>query len=708
MLQIERTFEAYIDTIHTITILLPKSKESDHAPFILVRNDEAWELEIFNTLYLAEYIKYECRVPIQIEIGKSYKVMTRQGYKTDLQVGAVIRTEEFDDLYAYEGKLGAAYTKEKTTFTLWAPTASYVKLRIYEQSQFVEYDMQRGEKGVWMSELFGDCEGFVYTYLVCVNLVWREATDPYSIGITVNSERSVVIDLERTPIVSRQSWHGKDITDAIIYEAHIRDLTSHPQSGAVSRGKYKGLVEEVARDSNSGLTGLDYIKDLGITHLQLLPFNDFGGIDEENPLKQYNWGYNPLHYNVPEGSYATNPYDPYCRIVELKDMICTLHQHNIRIIMDVVYNHVYIRESSSFEKIVPGYYFRHDVYGMPSNGTGVGNDLASERKMVRKYIIDSIMYWVNEYGIDGFRFDLMGILDVETMISIRHAVDNVDPSILLFGEGWDLNTSLADEKKAMMYNAEKMPGIAYFNDRFRDIIKGHTFNHYDQGFICGNIAKKEDVKNLLAGSILLDDTSTALFSHPSQSINYVECHDNYTMWDKLCVSNGNENLDIRRKRHLLATAFVLFSQGIPFLHSGQEFFRTKYEVENSYNAPDAINQLNWLEKEKHEEAVQYIKELIRIRQSHRAFRFPTAELVRSHMSFLDTDEHVIGYVLKDVSTYGMWSEVVVLFNVDIVEHTVYVPDGEWSIGVQGEGVTGKSVEKEVQLRPLSLSILFKI
>ncbi|GGE77605.1 type I pullulanase [Priestia taiwanensis] len=711
MLQIKRTFEAYIDTMQTITILVPKQTGQNCDSFMLVHKDERWELPVFNSLSLAQHMKYECRVPIPLEIGETYDVVDGKGRQTDLQVGAVIRTKEFDGMYAYDGKLGATYSEEKTVFRLWAPTASHVKLRIYEQMKYVEYDMQRREKGVWKIECVGDCDGFIYTYLVCVNLVWREATDPYSIGLTVNSEQSVVIDLGKTPRVNRLSWKGNSMTDAVIYEAHIRDITSHLQSGIRNKGKYIGIIEEATRDIQGGLTGLSYIKELGITHLQLLPFNDFGGVDEENPSKSYNWGYNPLHYNVPEGSYATNPYDPYNRITELKEMIRVLHQHGIRIIMDVVYNHVYVRESSSFEKIVPGYYFRHDYHGMPSNGTGVGNDLASERKMVRKYILDSIHYWVVEYGIDGFRFDLMGILDVETMNAIRQVVDEIDSSILLLGEGWDLNTPLAYEAKAAIHNADKMPRIAHFNDRFRDGVKGSTFHRHDKGFVSGNVTKKEEILRLVTGSISLRERGNALFSHPTQSVNYVECHDNYTMWDKLYVSNKDEEILMRRKRHLLATAFVLLSQGIPFLHSGQEFFRTKHGVENSYNAPDNINQLDWNAKEKHIDIVRYVKALIHIRRSHGAFRFSTAELIRRHMVWLETSDHVLGYTLRDVGAYGEWSDIAVFFNVDTTEHTVQLEEEDWYIRIQGEQLISsheKVKGREIKLFPLGVTILFKI
>ena len=421
------------------------------------------------------------------------------------------------------------------------------------------------------------------------------------------------------------------MTDAILYELHIRDATIHPNSGVNKKGTYKGLMEEETVGRNGTLTGLSYIKDLGVTHVELLPLHCFGGIDEVNPASAYNWGYNPLYYNIPTGFYVTNLSDPYNRIVECKQLIETFHDHGIRVIIDVVYNHVYERELSSFEKLVPGYYFRHGEDGMPSNGTGVGNDIASERKMMRKFIIESVLYWLTEYNVDGFRFDLMGILDVETMNELEKEVRKIKQDALLLGEGWDLQTPLPLEEKATLNNANKMLCIAQFNDQFRDGIKGSTFNINKRGFAFGGHVDCNHLQYIVAGS-LLSMKETGLFLEPVQSINYVECHDNMTMWDKLVQSNP-ESEEILKRRHRLATAMVILSQGIPFLHAGQEFYRTKQGNENSYNANDEINQLDWDQKEKEMETVNYIKGLIAIRKGHGAFRLQNADLIKKHMTF---------------------------------------------------------------------------
>ncbi|MBO9130879.1 type I pullulanase [Bacillus sp. 165] len=716
MLKVDRAFEAYLDKMDSITILLPRTYHSGVSHFFfLKRGNEQWELQIMNKVYLAHFIKYECKVKTFIEIGELYTIADERGSETDLQIGAVIRTKEFDDAYFYTGDdLGVTYKKEHSTFKVWAPSAAKVKVRLYEKNlSHQEFEMERMQNGVWSCTILQDCEGMLYTFLVCVNLVWREAVDPYAKSVSVNGEYGVVIDFSKVKAASHAlPPRLSNFTDAVIYEAHIRDLTIDQSSGVCMKGKYLGLTEEHTAASDGMVTGLAYLKNLGITHLELLPFNDFAGVDELDPSKLYNWGYNPLHFNAPEGSYSTDPEDPYTRIRELKNMIQALHINGIHVVMDVVYNHVYIRELSSFEKIVPGYYFRHDANGMPSNGTGVGNDIASERRMVRKFIIDSVLYWIREYGIDGLRFDLMGILDYETMNAIRRAVDEIDTSILIIGEGWELNTPLPVDQKASLLNAAKMPRIAHFNDRFRDIIKGNTFHVYDKGYAFGNYAYHEEVKRLLAGSIPLKMQESSLFLEPNQTVNYVESHDNYTMWDKICISNKEETDEMRRRRHLLATSMVLLAQGIPFLHSGQEFYRTKNGIENSYNAPDDVNRLDWQRMRQYVQTVEYVKGLIALRKSHGAFRLPSAALIQKHMRFIDCN-NIMMCELNNIGEFGVWNKLVVLFNINIQQQQVFLPEkGEWQILANHEKAAAEafsSIEGNTMLAmPVSSYVLGKL
>jgi pullulanase len=688
VLHVSRSFDAYLDALNIVTILVPKIHyQGQSSYFRLQCEDSLSKLKILNKEELEKHIKYTCEIEGSISLGKEYSVYDEHGTSTDLQIGAVIRTKSFDDQYAYEGNdLGANYSEQSCTFKVWAPTATAARLRLVFQTGDMEtLEMERQERGVWTITVERNLEGAYYSYLICVNLIWKEAVDPYAKAISINGEYGVVADLTKTMQLTSPLPPFPNPTEAIIYEAHIRDFSIHPKSGMKHKGKFLAWTEKNTKNEDGTITGISYLQDLGITHVELLPIYDFAGVDEKEPEKLYNWGYNPLHFNAPEGSYSTDPKNPYSRINELKQAIHSLHESGIRVIMDVVYNHVYIREESSFEKIVPGYYFRHDANGMPSNGTGVGNDIASERKMVRKFIIDSIMYWLKEYDIDGFRFDLMGILDIETMNAIRQAIDSVKPGVILIGEGWELNTPLDSENKATIGNAAKMPRIAHFNDRFRDCIKGSTFNVYDRGFALGNVHRQHEVKQSIAGSISMKKGEKGLFLEPDQTVNYVESHDNHTLWDKLTVCNSQEEEAVRCKRQRLATSIVLLSQGIPFLHAGQEFYRTKQGVENSYNSPDSINQLDWERKKIFEKDIDFIKGLIRIRKHHKAFAFPKAALIRKHLYFIDSPDGVIMYRLTNVSEFGPWKEIIVIHHNGLNPTEVDIQDdGNWSVACDGE------------------------
>ncbi|MFD1739284.1 type I pullulanase [Bacillus salitolerans] len=661
MLIHSRVFEAYLDKMNLITIILPKARSwGEVLTFTLLAPNGYIETLRPTSREEHEYFyKLQCITKSQLEVGECYTISIGD-LTTDLQVGAVIRTEEFDEKYAYDGDdLGANYQPDHTTFKVWAPSASSVTLVLFDIQHETrqEITMSRKRLGIWEVNIQGNWDGFYYTYRVCVNKISREAVDPYAKSVSINGQYGVVINgdkLHNSRVIVSQPIN---VTDAIIYETHIRDFTIHPESGIIKKGTYKGFIEEP-----SECTCINHVMDLGITHIELLPVNDFDGIDEENPDKSYNWGYNPLHYFAPEGSYSSNPKDPYARILELQELVYSLHEKGIRVILDVVYNHVYIKEESSFEKIVPGYYFRYDQNGLPSNGTGVGNDIASERRMVRKFIVDCVLYWIQTYKVDGFRFDLMGILDIETMNLVRDQVQKLNPSIVLLGEGWELNTPLAVERKATTRNAHLLPGIAFFNDRFRDVIKGSTFNLYDRGYSLGNNHLVEEAKQVISGSISFQDvTNKGMFLHPTSSINYVESHDNHTYWDKMVQSNSYETIDILRKRQKLATSIVLLSQGIPFLHSGQEFYRTKQGDGNSYRSSDMINQLDWDRRKEYHLDVEYIKGIIQIRKSHQAFRLPQGELVRKHLSFFqNVPEGVISFELKNVIDYGEWEKIIVI------------------------------------------------
>lgn len=707
----KRPFNAYLDEIRQITIIIPVPYQcNDRDSFTLLSAEQEIPLYIQEKQIFQEFIKYVCYLQEAIEIGKPYWVVDSANRKSDLQIGAVTRTEEFDHLFHYCGSLGVEYSQNESAFNLWAPTASEVKLKLHSPSGKDKlFKMKRGDKGVWNVIIQGNLEYYCYTYLVCVNLNWEEAVDPYTTAVTANGSKGVIVDLAKTRLPISSLPPLEHSVDSIIYETHIRDFTIHPESGVVAKGTYIGAAEMNTKGSDGRETCLSYVKKLGVTHLEILPVNDFAGVDECGEKIEYNWGYNPIHFNVPDGSYSLEPQDPYRRIQELKILINSLHKNGLRVILDVVYNHVYIRESSSFEKIVPGYYFRHDPFGMPANGTGVGNDMASERKMVRKFIVDSVLFWLNEYHVDGFRFDLMGILDVETMQEVRRAVDEVDPSIVIIGEGWDLNTPLPPVRKANMRNHKSLPGIGQFNDAFRDCMKGSTFNLYDKGYVLGNSHYCEMAKQVISGSIGLEKAGAGLFLQPGQSVNYVESHDNHTLWDKYAICLADEDDEMRRRYHRLTTVLVILSQGIPFLHSGQEFFRTKNGDGNSYRSATEINQLDWKRKITFHEEIEYIKGIIKIRKAHRAFRFPTAGLIRRHMRFLDVQKPLLAWILEDVKEFGPWQSIVVLLNPLKTREEVILPAGKWSILADhcrsGTVPSQTSFEEKIILEPVSSYVI---
>nr|WP_233711389.1 type I pullulanase [Lederbergia citrisecunda] len=563
----------------------------------------------------------------------------------------IVRTPWFDETYAaFEEVLGVYCNNDVTYFSIWTPLATSVILYLNNMSK----KLNRQSNGVWTCQVEGNCHGFAYEYEITAYGKTMRVNDPYAKSMLANSEKGVVIDFSKTDpiIVKRPSIHY--LQDAIIYELHVRDATIHSDSGIVNKGKFLGLSELESTTINGYSTGLSYIKELGCTHIQLLPINDYARVNELEPKDQYNWGYDPLYFQSLEGSYSILPHDPVSRINECKKMINTIHQEGLSVILDVVFNHVFIMEQSPLEKLVPGYYFRYHDDGSLSNGTGVGNELATERKMVRKLILDSIDLFLTEYQVSGFRFDLMGAIDIDTMNDIVTRCEKEPSHILLLGEGWELETSLPPEKKATSRNSHNLKGICFFNDYFRDSIKGNVFNVEDTGFVNGGGRFIERLPELVTGTIL-EEIGQPFVSNVEQTINYVECHDNHTLWDRLILTNGHEDDEIRKKMHLVATGMVLLSQGVPFIHAGQEWFRTKQGIENSYISGDAINQLDWKKREKEEANIHFIRNLIAIRRQYEVFRLRTKEEIRRRFHLLNVPKPIFGYILfgndEDFSIY---------------------------------------------------------
>ncbi|OMP67422.1 type I pullulanase [Domibacillus epiphyticus] len=692
-----RPFHAYLDKLNEVTILLPKHYyNGQSASFYLESGHVVTRMTIVEKQELDTTVKYVCRSQEIPDFGREHVILDERLMRTDLQMGAVIRTEEFDQLFYYDGELGAIYSNEQTTFRVWAPTATeaFVKFKEKADSPLRYIPMERGASGTFEAVLNEDTEGYFYHYQVRINNVWHEAVDPYAKMVSVHSEWARVVNLENMDVPKHSLPPFSSPLDAVIYEASIRDLSVQPESGIKRRGMYAGLAEEGTQSPDGQPTGLDYVASLGITHIQFLPFFDFFGVSDIDSSANYNWGYNPLFFNVPEGSFSTDPSDLYARSLELKKMIEAFHKKGIRVIMDVVYNHVFVRETSSFERLVPGYFFRHGSDGMPSNGSGCGNDFASERKMARKFILESLQYWLTAYNLDGFRFDLMGLLDVETMQEVVKQVREHKQGAIILGEGWDLNTALPSEKKATIQNEQQLPEAAFFNDRFRDSIKGSTFQLFETGFAFGN--------NQLMDRAFAAFTANAgcaggdrLFHSPVQSVNYVECHDNYTLWDKLEACFPGDLLQNKRK-HRLATAFVLLSQGIPFLHAGQEFCRTKHGVENSFTSSDIINQIDWRRRGEFIDNVDYVKRLIALRKKHGAFRLRSEEAICYHIVKWPSNADTLSIWLKDVGAYGEWHDLLLSFNAGASVSSFSLPDGElWSQIVSGSKAEVTPFETEL-------------
>lgn len=547
---------------------------------------------------------------------------------------------DFKDYPISDKKLGISYSKDKTIFRVYSPMRDKVQLLVYPHKYDVKrqsYDMEKSEDGVYELSIEGDLKGYYYNYLVEGEY---EVSDPYSIGSSVNSVRSAIIDLEDTnPEGFREHKipHIKN-KDAIIYEVHVKDFTVHESSNVKDKGKFLGFIEK-----------LPHLKELGITHIQLLPVYDFLTVNEEAEYfkfdHNYNWGYDPELYNNVEGSYASNPEEPINRIYELKKLIQAIHQSGMKIVLDVVYNHTYRAEDSNLNILVDKYYYRQLEDGSFADGTGCGNEIASERPMVRKLILDSLKYWVNEYKVDGFRFDLMGVMDIETANIIVEELRKIRPDILIHGEPWAGGWTPLSDKKTTSKGKQSQLGFALFNDDFRDAVKGDNDGRL-AGFVQGNQDYILGVQTGIAGSIYYDESRIGFTKIPQESINYLNSHDNLILADKFkkvyeaLDSNGNKRLN------KLAHTILFTSQGIPFIHGGNEFLRSKSMVANSYKSPISINAMDWNLMEKHGDLFDYIKDLIELRKMYQVFTLEHRKDVRDRLKFIEHDDCIVLFTLQ--------------------------------------------------------------
>lgn len=635
------------------------------------------------------------------------------------------------DYEVYTGNdLGAVYSPKMTRFKVWAPEAESVKLTIYKQGEgdnlIEQHIMKKSANGTYVFEKQGDCNGIYYTYTVVNHGEEQEAVDPYTKAAGVNGQRGMVINLAKT---NPQGFeldgyrNPEHITDAIIYEGSVRDFTMDESSGVFHNGKFLGLTEANTTNHFGEATALDYISGLGVTHVQILPAFDFETVDEKDQKAQYNWGYDPDNYNVPEGSYAVSPYDGAVRIQEMKQMVLALHSRGIGVIMDVVFNHTYRRDDSNLQKIVPGYYYRSDETGY-TNGSGCGNEVASDRPMVQKLIVDSLIYWAKEYHIDGFRFDLMGVLDIDTMNVIAERLKEIRPDIYLYGEGWNGGpSSLAEEKRAFKASAKKMPGIGMFNDDIRDTIKGSVFYDDHLGFVNGGTHLENALRYGITGAVAHPQVDYDAYGskpwakEPGQSINYVSCHDNYTLWDKLSVSCPEASEEKKKAMNRLCAAIVFTSQGVPFIQAGEEFLRSKPLpekkgfAENSYNMPDEVNSIKWDNIHEYPDMIAYYKGLMALRKAHPVFRMQSEAEMTQNLCFLsDTPENVVAYLLKGKGADDTPENILVIFNGNDEEILYNLPEGKWKILVDGKtaGADGKKIISEkADVEPLSALVLEK-
>lgn len=618
----------------------------------------------------------------------------------------------YDEYPLYQGSdLGLQYTPEKATLKVWSPAIDGMMLNLYRDghsdSRIDSKPMNQDKDGVWSITLSGNWAGKYYNFEAKVDNGWSfSVPDPYAKAVGLNGERAMFIDLATT---NPAGWANdqrpplKQFNDIIIYEMHVRDISIHPSSGIQRPGKFLGLVEAGSKNPAGLSTGLDHFKELGVTHVHLLPAFDFMGrsTDESQPNEQYNWGYDPQNYNVPEGAYSSNPYDGEVRIKEFKQMVQTFHQNGIRVILDVVYNHTGMTEESNFNQLTPGYYYRHNEDGQFSNASGCGNETASERPMVRKFMLESMKHWVEEYHIDGFRVDLMGIHDIATMNLIAKELHQIDPTIFIYGEGWTAGDSpLPVEQRSLKAHAPQLEGIAVFSDDIRDGLKGSVFDKNDRGFASGKAGMESTIQFGIVGATQHPQIDYAKVNYsdapwatqPDRCINYVSCHDNHTLFDKLTLST--EKLEAAPfseekllKMHRLANTIVLTSQGIPFLHAGVDLVRTKQGEENSYKSPDAINQIDWNRKTTYQKHFNYYKQLIALRKNHPAFRMTTTAQIQKHLQFLPTDEALlVAYQISDHANGDAWKDLMVVFNGNDQAVEVSVPKGKWKVILQGDQI----------------------
>ena len=641
---------------------------------------------------------------------------------------------KFKDFPTYSGEdLEMTVDNSGTHFRLWSPEASEAIVNIYDHgtggqpisSLSMKYNP---ENGTWTASSPQQLYGKFYTFRILHNGKWlNETPGVWAKAVGVNGKRAAIIDFASTNPEGWENDRGPmvdNFSDVIVYEMHHRDMSMHPSSGITNKGKFIALTEEGTTTPSGQKTGIDHLKELGITHVHILPSYDYNSVDEAN-LQQnvYNWGYDPQNYNAPEGSYSTNPANPAARVSEMKQMIKSLHDAGIGVIMDVVYNHTAENDGSNFSLTAPGYYYRHREDGSYSDASGCGNETASDLQQMQDYIVNSVKYWADEYHIDGFRFDLMAIHDTETMNRVAKELKEINPSIFVYGEGWTAGDSpLAPERRALKENVSKMTDIAVFSDDLRDAVKGHYTNAADRGFATGKPGLEETIKIGIVAATEHpqvdyskgNNSKFAYASSPEMIVNYVSCHDDLSLTDKLHHSMEGEPEENMLEAAKLAQTIVFTSQGTPFMFAGEEIFRDKKGVHNSYNSPDSINAIDWSNKDKYHDQFDYYKGLVALRKAHPAFRMTSAQDIAKNLVFDKIDSsktpNLISYSLKNHANGDSAEEIKVVFNGASNPQTVKIPKGNWQIVAQDgkinpeEGL-GSTKGGNITLAPYSALIL---
>ena len=605
--------------------------------------------------------------------------------------------ESFDAYPVRKGSLSEMeYTPSVTSFHLWSPNADEVRLMLYEEAEgghaFQTHHMQLGDDGTWHVDVNEDLKGKFYAFNVKMQDEWLGDTPGlFAKAVGINGHRGAIIDMVQT---NPTGWENdrkpalRSVADVVVYEMHHRDFSIDASSGIEHKGQFLALTEQGTQSPEGLATGIDHLKELGVTHVHLLPSYDYASIDEHTfKDSHYNWGYDPQNYNVPDGSYATDPTQPVTRIMEFKQMVQALHQAGIRVVLDVVYNHTYNAATSAFEKTVPGYFYRMKPDGTFANGSGCGNETASNRPMMRKFMVESVLYWMREYHLDGFRFDLMGIHDIATMNEIRQEAQKLDPQVLIYGEGWAAETpQYAADSLAMKANIARMPGIAAFCDEMRDGLRGPWDDDKKGAFLAGFPGHEESIKFGIVGAIShpqvkMDEvnySNKAWAQEPVQMMSYVSCHDDMCLVDRLRTSVTDLKGNDLEKLDMLAQTAVLTSQGIPFIFAGEEVMRDKKFVHNSFQSPDSVNAINWHNKAKYQWVFNYYKGLIAMRKHHPAFRLGSAELVRQHLEFLPVEgSGVVAFRLKGHAGGDAWDNIIVVLNARRETAKIEVPEGKY-------------------------------